>query len=229
MHENIYSPIMIQLKDIEKSFPDGKNHRNHLLRGICLEAEKGEFIAVTGASGSGKTTLLSILGTLMRPDSGSYFLDGRDMTALPLDMRIRNRAVGFLFQEHRLMPQLSVRDNILLPALAYQDRTYAAQEEYASRLMELSGIASLAKRYPHTLSGGEAGRAALCRALVMKPLLLLADEPTGQLDADNAKQIVALLSRVNKELETTILMVTHSAETASAAQRLLTLKNGILK
>ncbi|MDR2809685.1 MAG: ABC transporter ATP-binding protein [Tannerellaceae bacterium] len=221
--------MMIQLRNIEKSFPDGKNHRNHLLRGICLEAEKGEFIAIMGASGSGKTTLLSILGTLIQPDSGSYFLDGQDMTATPPDMRIRNRFIGFIFQEHRLMPQLSVQDNILLPALAYQTGTYTAQEDYAERLMELTGISSLAKRYPHTLSGGEAGRVALCRSLVMKPKLLLADEPTGQLDADNAKQITSLLSRVNKELETTILMVTHSAETAAVAQKLFTLKHGILK
>ncbi|MDR2389832.1 MAG: ABC transporter ATP-binding protein [Tannerellaceae bacterium] len=220
---------MIQVKDLEKSFPDGKNHRKHLLRGICLEAEKGAFIAIMGASGSGKTTLLSILGTLMEPDSGTYFLNGQDMTLRPPDRRIRNRAIGFLFQEPRLMPQLNVRDNILLPTLAYQNRTYTAQEAYARQLMELSGIASLTRRYPHTLSGGEAGRVALCRALVMKPPVLLADEPTGQLDADNARQTVALLSRVNRELDTTILLVTHSAETASAAQKRLTLQNGLLK
>jgi ABC-type lipoprotein export system ATPase subunit len=220
---------MIQLIHIEKSFPDGKDHRNHLLRGIDLEVGKGEFIAIMGASGSGKTTLLSILGTLIQPDSGTYLLDGQEMNALRPDGRIRNRTIGFVFQEHRLMPQLSVADNILLPALAYQNRAYAAQADHASRLMELAGIASLAKRYPHTLSGGEAGRVALCRALVMKPLLLLADEPTGQLDADNAQQIVALLSRVNRELETTILMVTHSAQTAAAAHKLFILKNGILK
>ena len=200
-----------------------------MLRGINLEVEKGEFIAIMGASGSGKTTLLSILGTLIPPDSGSYFLAGQDMSAASDNPRIRNRSVGFIFQEHRLMPQLSVQDNILLPTLAYQPRAYGAQLEYAARLMELAGISSLAKRYPHTLSGGEAGRAALCRSLLMKPLLLLADEPTGQLDADNARQIVALLSRVNKELQTTILMVTHSVETAAVAHKILTLKNGLLK
>jgi ABC-type lipoprotein export system ATPase subunit len=220
---------MIRLANIEKTYPDGKNRRNRVLRGLSLEVEKGGFIAITGASGSGKTTLLSILGTLIQPDSGSYFLNGQDMTACPADRRMRNRCIGFLFQEHRLMPQLCVQDNILLPALAHQARAYAAQQDYASRLMELTGISSLARRYPHTLSGGEAGRVALCRSLVMKPLLLLADEPTGQLDADNAKQIASLLSRVNRELETTILMVTHSPDTAAVAHRLLTLKNGILK
>jgi ABC-type lipoprotein export system ATPase subunit len=196
-----------------------------------MEVVKGEFIAIMGASGSGKTTLLSLLGTLIQPDSGSYLLNGEEMTtagaaAYPV---IRNKYIGFIFQEHRLMPQLSVLDNILLPTLAYQPRAYVAQLNYAERLMELSGISSLAKRYPHTLSGGEASRTALCRALIMKPLLLLADEPTGQLDADNARNIVSLLSRVNKELETTLLMVTHSAEVAAAAQKIWTLKNGKLK
>lgn len=127
------------------------------------------------------------------------------------------------------MPQLCVQDNILLPALAFQPRAYTAQLTYAGQLMELTGISSLAKRYPHSLSGGEASRVALCRSLIMKPLLLLADEPTGQLDVDNAKQIASLLSRVNRELQTTILMVTHSAETATVAHKLLILKNGVLK
>jgi ABC-type lipoprotein export system ATPase subunit len=220
---------MIRLVNIEKTYPDGEKRRNHVLRGISLEVGKGEFIAIMGASGSGKTTLLSILGALIPPDSGSYFLAGQDMSAAFDNPRIRNRSVGFIFQEHRLMPQLSVQDNILLPVLAYQPRAYGAQLEYAVRLMELAGISSLAKRYPHTLSGGEASRTALCRSLLMKPLLLLADEPTGQLDADNARQVAALLSRVNKELQTTILMVTHSVETAAVAHKVLTLKNGLLK
>jgi ABC-type lipoprotein export system ATPase subunit len=220
---------MIQLVNIEKTYPDGENHQNYVLRRICLEVEKGEFTAIMGASGSGKTTLLSILGTLIQPDSGNYFLDGQNMTTIPDRPRIRNHSIGFIFQEHCLMPQISVQDNILLPVLAYQPRARIAQLEYAAQLMELTGISSLAKRYPHTLSGGEAGRVALCRSLIMEPLLLLADEPTGQLDADNAKQIVALLARVNKELETTILMVTHSRETAAVAHKILTLKNGLLK
>jgi ABC-type lipoprotein export system ATPase subunit len=220
---------MIQVIDIEKTYPDGRQHRNRVLNGVTLQLDKGDFVAVMGASGSGKTTLLSILGTLLPPDSGSYLLDGQDMIAASGDARIRNRLIGFIFQEHHLMPQLCVQDNILLPTLAYQPRPYAAQLAYANRLMELTGISSLAGRYPHTLSGGEASRAALCRSLIMKPLLLLADEPTGRLDADNARQAVALLARVNKELETTILMVTHSAETAAAAHRIRTLKNGLLQ
>jgi ABC-type lipoprotein export system ATPase subunit len=221
---------MIKLNDIKKSYPDGENRLNPVLRGITMEVGKGDFVAVTGASGSGKTTLLSILGTLIPPDSGSYLLNGQEMTTgVSDDSAIRNKYIGFIFQEHRLMPQLTVSDNILLPTLAYQPRAYMAQLKYADRLMELTGISSLAKRYPQTLSGGEASRTALCRSLIMKPLLLLADEPTGQLDADNAKNIISLLSRVNRELETTIIMVTHSAETSAAAQKIFTLRNGKLK
>ncbi|MDR1155453.1 MAG: ABC transporter ATP-binding protein [Bacteroidales bacterium] len=220
---------MIKLSGIVKTYPDG-NHKNYVLRGVNLSIGKGEFIAIMGASGSGKTTLLSILGTLMQPDSGSYLLDGEAVFAVRQTdySAIRNRKIGFVFQEHRLLPQLCVLDNILLPALAFQSKTTVAQSEYAQFLMEMTGIASLAGQYPSSISGGEAGRAALCRALVMKPALLLADEPAGQLDAENARNITSLLQKINRELGTTALMVSHSAEMASAAGRILTLKNGLL-
>jgi ABC-type lipoprotein export system ATPase subunit len=221
---------LIQLVDIVKSYPDGEKGRNCVLRHIDMEAEAGDFAAIMGASGSGKTTLLSILGLLVPPDGGSYRLEGEDALAAGVNQaRIRNRKIGFVFQEHRLLPQYTVLDNILLPALACRTQADASQTAYARRLMELTGIASLEAKYPHTLSGGESSRAALCRALVMKPSLLLADEPTGQLDAANSRNIVSLLRQVNEELGTTILMVTHSAEVASAARRLLTLENGILR
>jgi ABC-type lipoprotein export system ATPase subunit len=191
--------------------------------------ESGDFTAVTGASGSGKTTLLSILGLLLLPDEGSYLFDGRQLpTSENERARLRNRKIGFVFQEHRLLPQYTALDNILLPVLATQKQADASQIAYARRLMELADIASLETKYPHTLSGGESGRTALCRALVMKPALLLADEPTGQLDAVSARNIISLLRKVNEELKTTILMVTHSTETASAAHTVLTLENGIL-
>lgn len=220
---------MITLSGITKTYPDGKNLRN-VLRGLSLKVEKGEFIAVMGASGSGKTTLLSILGTLTVPDGGAYLLDGEDVfnNKQTDHSGLRNRKIGFVFQEHRLMPQLSIRRNILLPVLALSRAISASQAEYADFLMEMTGIASTAEQYPQSVSGGEAGRAALCRALMMKPALLLADEPTGQLDAENARNITALLRKVNRELQTTVVMVSHSTETASAAQRILTLANGLL-
>ncbi|GHV67171.1 lipoprotein-releasing system ATP-binding protein LolD [Bacteroidia bacterium] len=219
--------MMIQLLNLTKSFPDGENRQKEVLCGINMEVKKGEFIAITGASASGKTTLLSVLGTLVSADSGSYLLDGKEMVATNVDVaRVRNATLGFVFQDHRLLPQYTVWDNILLPILAYASKVTDVQAQYAQELMEMTGISALASHYPATLSGGEASRVALCRALIMKPLLLLADEPTGQLDVENARNIVSLLTKVNKELGTTIIMVTHSQETAAAAQRVLILKDG---
>ncbi|MDR2039092.1 MAG: ABC transporter ATP-binding protein [Bacteroidales bacterium] len=221
---------MITLSEIKKSFRDGENRLNHVLRGINLEVEKGEFVAVKGASGSGKTTLLSILGTLLQPDEGSYLLDGKEMTGKGTDHSfIRNKQIGFVFQDHRLMPQYTVLENILLPVLAYAPQAGKEETEYAHRLMELTHISNLSNQYPDTLSGGEASRTAVCRALIMKPLLILADEPTGQLDAENARNIALLLSDINKSLGTTIIMVTHSDETSATAHRILMLNEGMLK
>jgi ABC-type lipoprotein export system ATPase subunit len=220
---------LIKLTQITKSYPDGENGRNEVLRGLNLELGVGSFTAIKGASGSGKTTLLSILGLLLPPDSGDYIFDGKPLPSSE-DGRaaMRNRKIGFVFQEHRLLPQYTALDNILLPTLATQKRADDSQIAYARSLMELAGIASLANKYPHTLSGGESGRTALCRALIMKPALLLADEPTGQLDAASAHNVALLLRKVNEELGTSILMVTHSAETASAAHSIRTLENGTL-
>ena len=220
---------LIQLTNIVKTFPDGENNRNSVLRGISFDVRKGDFIAITGTSGSGKTTLLSILGTLLQPDSGSYLLGGEDILAAGVDLSVvRNRNIGFVFQEHRLMPQYTVLDNILLPVLARQSKAEKEQVDYALQLMEITGITSITNQYPQTISGGEASRTALCRALIMKPLLLLADEPTGQLDSENSRNIVTLLSRINKELGTTIVMVTHSEEVSAAANSVLMIKEGVL-
>lgn len=194
-----------------------------------MSIEKGDFIAIKGVSGSGKTTLLSILGTLLQPDEGSYVLDNMKINTPGVDYSaVRNRKLGFVFQDHRLMPQLTALENILLPTLAFQNKIEDSQLNYAKQLMELTGITPVTEQYPNSLSGGEASRTALCRALIMKPLLVLADEPTGQLDAENARSIALLLAKVNKELGTTIVMVTHSDETAAVANKVLILKDGIL-
>jgi len=221
---------MLQLKNIQKSYPDGENRLNKVLRGVNLEIERGEFVAIKGSSGSGKTTLLSILGTLLAPDSGSYLLNGEEMNAPNLDFsQIRNRQIGFVFQDHRLMPQFTALENILLPTLAHSSEASEDEINYAHKLMKITHISSVANQYPHTLSGGEASRVAVCRALIMKPLLLLADEPTGQLDAENAQNIAKLLKEINNQLNTTIVMVTHSDETSAVADRILLLKNGVLE
>jgi len=221
---------MLRLFEITKNFPDGVNSFNHVLHGVNLEVDKGEFVAIKGASGSGKTTLLSVLGTLLMPDSGSYFLDNKEMTGQGIDYSlVRNKLIGFVFQDHRLLPQYTAIENILLPTLAFNSKSSPEEIYYARRLMELTHISGIADQYPHTLSGGEASRVAVCRALIMKPLLVLADEPTGQLDRENAKNIALLFSELNKSLQTTIIMVTHSDETSSVAHRVLTLKDGKLQ
>ena len=221
---------MLKLINIQKSFRDGENRLNHVLRGINMEVGKGEFVAIKGASGSGKTTLLSILGTLITPDGGNYYLDKTDMNASGTDYsHIRNKQIGFVFQDHRLLLQYTAMENILLPTLAYNSKTSAEETDYARHLMELTRISNTSNQYPYTLSGGEACRVAVCRALIMKPLLVLADEPTGQLDGENAKNIASLLSEINKSIQTTIIMVTHSDEISSFAHRILTLNEGKLQ
>jgi ABC-type lipoprotein export system ATPase subunit len=220
---------MLKLSNIHKTFQDGQNRLNHVLRGINLSVEKGDFVSIKGASGSGKTTLLSIMGTILLPDSGSYLLNGIELIDKNLDLSlIRNKQIGFVFQDHKLLPQLTAIENILLPTLAFQKKADDLQLEYAKQLMEFTDIKHITEQYPETLSGGETSRVALCRALIMKPLIILADEPTGQLDAENARNVALLLKKVNKELGTTIIMVTHSDETAAVANRILTLTSGFI-
>ena len=221
---------ILKLSDIYKSYQDGENKIIEVLKGVNLEVDKGDFIAIKGPSGSGKTTLLSILGTLLEPDKGTYSLDEEELTSEKADLfKLRNKKIGFVFQDHRLLPQYSALENILLPVLAYQSNTPKEYIDYAHHLMQITNIEHAANQYPRNLSGGEASRVAVCRALIMKPSVLLADEPTGQLDMENAKNIVSLLSEINKVLDTTIIMVTHSDEMAMAAKQIVTLKNGVLQ
>jgi len=220
---------LIRLHQIFLAYPDGES-KNEVLSGLSLEVRHGEVIAVTGPSGSGKSTLLSIIGTLLKPDSGEYLFDGLSVDGMDDVARaqFRNRSIGFIFQDHRLLPQFTVKENILLPALAYQQQTINEQEERASYLMQNTGIASLAHKYPEQLSGGECQRVAICRALIMQPKLLLADEPTGLLDAANADRITDLLLSINSSEKCTLLMVTHAERVAQKAGKVYCLKNGII-
>lgn len=221
---------LIELVAIQKSFHDGDNRLNHVLRGVNLHVEQGDFVAIKGASGSGKTTLLSILGTLLPPDSGRYFLNGQEITNGLVNLAsVRNRQIGFVFQDHRLLAPYTVKENILLPLLADATQVEAAAEARAEELMRLTRIERLANAYPATLSGGEASRVAVCRALIRQPFLLLADEPTGQLDRENAQNIASLFKELNQTLGTTILMVTHSDETSAYAKRILNLIGGVIQ
>lgn len=219
---------LIRLTDIEKSFRDGQRGVRRVLQGVNLSLDQGELVSIRGVSGSGKTTLLSILGTTLKPDAGYYIFDGRDITTLADNSSLRSREIGFLFQDHRLMPQYTAWENILLPVLASASRSTVDDEAYARELMALLGIEHLTDQYPTTLSGGEASRVALCRALIRKPKLLLADEPTGQLDTENAHQVASLLEKINGRLHTTIVVVTHSEALAEVAHRRLILRDGVL-
>jgi len=222
--------MQIELNDIFKSFRDGRNADRRVLQGLDLTLPDGDFVAVTGVSGSGKTTLLSVLGTLLRPDSGRYTIDGYDvMSGSDVEIaRLRNHSIGFMFQDHRLLPQFTALQNILLPTMATRNKPTDEEQERAGSLMSQMGIEALAGQMPETLSGGEKSRVALCRALIMQPKLLLADEPTAQLDMEHAMDVARLLRQVNETQGTTIVMVTHSMDVASVARKKYKLENGRL-
>ena len=218
---------ILELKDITKAFRDGEGQERVILDRFNLTVAAGEFIAVTGPSGAGKTTLLHIIGSLLPPDSGTVLLEGKDLYGGGLDLpAIRNRRIGFVFQDHRLLPQLTILQNILLPTLVEGEKASEEQGKRAESLMEYMGIKDLANRYPETVSGGEASRAALCRALIMQPALLLADEPTGQLDKVHSHRIATLFKQIATDFGTTVVMVTHSSSVAAAADRIVTLDKG---
>lgn len=221
--------MYIELQNISKSFSDGNKGTRVVLDGLSLQLQKGDFVAITGKSGSGKTTLLSILGALQSPDSGMCSIGGVDVTdpKAPLD-EIRNRQIGFVFQDHRLLPQYTARENILLPLLALADKVSQDKEDYALELMERMGIVKVMNQLPDTLSGGEKARVAICRALIQQPDLLLADEPTGQLDTETSRQIMNLFKEINQELGKTIVMVTHAEDLAHTAHRIYQLREGKL-
>lgn len=219
---------MLCVRNLTKRFADGQRSLT-VLDHLSLQVERGEFIAITGESGAGKTTLLNILGTLLTADEGEYVWNVKD-NAQPstLSPQLRNQEIGFVYQDHRLLPQFTVWQNILLPTLATKSASTEEEERRALELLEFVGMASRKDSPVTHLSGGEQTRVAICRALINQPSLLLADEPTGQLDAANAQMIATLFQQVNAQLHTTIIMATHSAEMAKVAQKTYVLKDGKL-
>ncbi len=219
---------MIQLINITKSFPQ----RGIVLNNLDLNVEEGDSIAIMGPSGSGKTTLMNIIGTLDRPDSGSVLFRGSTILEMNPDESAlyRNKNIGFVFQDHLLLPHLTVKENILLPLFAARiSKTgYAEKEAYAQTLAERTGIKEILAKYPFQISGGEAQRVTLVRALINKPSLLLADEPTGSLDSKNADLLGDLLSELNRDPGITLIVATHSASLASKMNLLLKLHEGKL-
>ena len=203
-----------------------------MLDGLCLDVNEGDSIAIMGPSGSGKTTLMNIIGLLDKPDKGEIFFKGESIANFTDDESAlyRSRNIGFVFQDHLLLPHLTVKENILLPLLAtkYSKEEFANKEQHLKDLMVRTGISELAARHPFQISGGEAQRVALVRALANNPSILLADEPTGSLDAKNADVLGEILLEMNKEFGITLILATHSNDLAKKMSRILRLEDGKL-
>lgn len=213
---------MIKAENIEKSYNGEK-----VLRGVNLEIQDGEFVAIMGESGSGKSTLISILGGFLEQDLGEVLWDGRDISELSESelSRLRSSEVGFVFQFFKLIPTLNVRDNILLPT-SLGGNMNSETMEYMKALVSELKLDALLKKYPDELSGGQRQRVAIVRALLYKPSLLILDEPTGALDSGMEEIVMKLLTRINGERNTTVIMVTHSSKVAGYAGRIINLRDG---
>jgi lipoprotein-releasing system ATP-binding protein len=219
---------MLELSDVHKEFPT-RAEPLQVLRGVTLELHPGEALAVTGPSGSGKSTLLNVIGTLERPTSGSVRLDGKDPFGLSQrELAVfRNQAIGFIFQDHHLLPQCTVLENVLIPRLAGAGIDAAATQR-AKELVERVGLSGRLEHRPAELSGGERQRVAVARALVNGPQLLLADEPTGNLDHATAESVADLLVQLREESNSMMIVVTHSLELAGRFARRFEMADGKL-
>jgi lipoprotein-releasing system ATP-binding protein len=218
----------LQVQSLVKSFPSTEGEVS-VLRGVNLNASPGEAIAITGPSGTGKSTLLYIIGLLDRPTSGKVLVGGQDPHVLDAEgqARFRNSTIGFVFQDHFLLPQCTVLENVLIPTLA-QSGAGAGQEQQARQLLERVGLSHRMSHLPSQLSGGERQRVAVCRSLINRPQILLADEPTGNLDRRTAETIGELLLELAREQNSILLCVTHSSELASRFSRRYELVDGQL-
>ena len=217
---------MIAVRHLVKTISTG-THEVQIIRDISFEVPPRQFVAIMGPSGSGKSTLLGLIAGLDWPTSGSILIDGEDITKLPEDQmaRLRGKKLGFVFQSYHLIPTLTALENVVLP-MEFNGGTSNGAVTRANYLLESVGLADRASHYPVQLSGGEQQRVALARAFMMKPSVLLADEPTGNLDSENGRHVLDLLLRLNKEEETTLVLVTHDELLASHAERRIVLKDG---
>ena len=220
---------VIEVRDLHKVYDTGEV-RVHALKGVSLSIEPGEFVAIMGTSGSGKSTLMNILGCLDRPSSGSYILDGVDVSQLDKDQRaeIRNSKIGFVFQGYNLLRRTSAIENVELPLL-YAGVPAAERVNRSRYALSLVGLAHREDSFSNQLSGGQQQRVAIARALVNNPSLVLADEPTGNLDSRTSVEVMSVFQRLNREAGITIVVVTHEPDIAQYAGRVVVVRDGLIR
>jgi len=224
--EKATGPAVIRLDHVHKTYELGEV-QVHALRGVSLEVYPGEFVAVMGASGSGKSTLMNIVGALDKPTRGSYYLDGQDVSQLSKTelARIRNKKIGFIFQQFNLLKRTSALENVELPTI-YAGLSPEERERRAKDALQIVGLGERSHHYPSQLSGGQQQRVAIARALVNQPSLLLADEPTGNLDSRTSVEVMDIIQRLNEEQGLTVLLVTHEHDIAQYAKRAIEFRDG---
>jgi lipoprotein-releasing system ATP-binding protein len=216
---------MIEVKDIHKSFGTLE-----VLKGVNLRVKQGEIVAIVGKSGAGKTTLLQLIGTLDRPTNGQVLIDGTDVFTLN-DTQLaafRNKHIGFIFQFHQLLPEFTALENVCIPAMIAREKV-ADYQPRAKQLLTDLGLADRMEHKPNELSGGEKQRVAAARALMMKPSIILADEPTGSLDEKNKRELSELLLHLREQYGQTILLVTHDKDLATMADQVIEIKDGVIE
>lgn len=218
---------MISLLNITKDYEIG-NEKTQVLKGITLEIKDKEFLGILGSSGSGKSTLMHIIGLLDTPSSGKILIDGKDTSRLSDSKlsKLRNEYVGFIFQQFNLINKLTVFENVLLPTLYTGKKLPCDPKQKVLELLEKFGIYDRKDYYPNKISGGEQQRVAIARALIMNPKVILADEPTGNLDSKTGREILALLEKLNKDFGVTVVIVTHEKEVARKTKRKIFIRDG---
>jgi putative ABC transport system ATP-binding protein len=226
IRENMMADWVVEAKDITKVYQMGEVEV-HALRGLSLKIARGEVLSIMGPSGSGKSTLMNILGCLDRPTSGEYSLNGESVADLTDDQlaEIRNRGVGFVFQNFNLLPRATALINVELP-MRYSNMNGRNRKEVAKQALEAVGLGDRIHHRPNELSGGQMQRVAIARALVNNPAMIMADEPTGNLDTKSGDEIMALLRNLNQERGTTLIVVTHDPEIAGLTDRIISLRDG---